>query len=132
MMDALAALPSELLDNYGIGAGTFGTDAVLSLSAELQRPFCFETDTLPYAQAELKIADCNIRYGKARFTDFGVDVQAVLRGNNLDDATATLRRLSIAGLLQSCSCRARLLILHRTFLSMQKFRDIAILKICHR
>ena len=23
---------------------------------------------------------------KARFTDFGVDVQAVLRGNNLDDA----------------------------------------------
>ncbi len=97
VMDALAALPSELLDSYGIGAGTFDTDAVLSLSAELQRPFCFETDTLPYAQAELKIADCNIRYGKARFTDFGVDVQAVLRGNNLDDATATLRRLSIAG-----------------------------------
>lgn len=97
VMDALAALPSELLDSYGIGAATFDTDAVLSLSAELQRPFCFETDTLPYAQAELKIADCNIRYGNARFTDFGVDVQAVLRGNNLDDATATLRRLSIAG-----------------------------------
>lgn len=95
--DILAALPEDMLKEYGVAPEVFSTDAVVRLSAELRRPFCVETDTVPYADAELVIPDCSVRYGKARFKDFGLDLHASLRGPDLDSASVCLRSFRIAG-----------------------------------
>lgn len=94
---ALAALGSETLKKYRLTAPTFATDARLGLEGRLLRPFCFETDTLPYAELRAKVGDCHLRYGAARFHDLALEAKMSLAGTNLDSAEVTVEKFTVAG-----------------------------------
>jgi len=95
--DALKFLGSETLKKYRLTAPNFATDARLALEARLLQPFCFETDTLPYAEVRARVEECKLRYGRARFHDLALDATVQLAGVNLDSAIVTVDKLTIAG-----------------------------------
>lgn len=95
--DALSALGSDNLKKYGLDAPGFSTDGRLAFDARLLRPFCFETDTLPYAEISAAIGECSVRYGRARFHNVAVDATMRLAGSDLDSAEITLKKLTVAG-----------------------------------
>lgn len=105
--EALAALGSETLARYRLTAPTFATDARLALDARLLRPFCFETDTIPYAEIRARIGECSLRYGQARFSDLSLDATLSLAGADLDSAVVTVDRFTVAGPATSLSVEGR-------------------------
>lgn len=95
--DVLTVLDEETRKKYRLKAPFFTTDASLSLTAELQRPYCPETDTVPYAEIKASIAECKLRYGKARIHSLSLEAAMMLAGDNLDSALVNVGRFTIAG-----------------------------------
>lgn len=95
--DALKLLPPARRREMGLDSAVFYTDATLTLNAELLRPFCVETDTLPYATVKAVMAPANLRMGQARMHDLALDVEAALNGTYPDSSTVTLNKFTVAG-----------------------------------
>lgn len=82
---------------YGLTPDSFTTDATIAIEAEITRPFNPDTDSIPYALINVTIPTSRLRYGKARFHDFHLDLGLDLRGNDPDSVLVNIRRLTIAG-----------------------------------
>ena len=95
--DALSVLGSETLRKYRLTAPFFETDARIGIEAVLDRPFCLETDTLPYAGIRAQIENSRLRYGNARFHDLALDATMRLAGPDLDSATVRVEKFTVAG-----------------------------------
>lgn len=91
----LACLPDSLAKPYGLDE--LQTDGVLSLRARLDSIFDLERDTVPYATLDLLMPECSVRYGKARFEKFAVDLGVYLKGNDINNAVIDLRSFDVAG-----------------------------------
>ena len=97
LTDALDMLSEDMRRSVGLDSASFNTDARLAFSAELLRPFCLETDTLPYASLKAAIEPAQLHMGPARLNNISLDLEAELKGNNADSATVTLNSLTFAG-----------------------------------
>lgn len=95
--EALVALDGETLRRLRLEAPFFTTDASLRLGAVLRRPFCFETDTIPYADLRAEVGECTLRYGRARFHNLSLDATVRLAGPDIDSVAVMIDRLTVAG-----------------------------------
>lgn len=93
--DALALLPPDMRRQYFLDQ--IHTDATLSATARLTRPYCAATDTLPYADVYIDVPECSLRMGRADLHSLMLDMEINLRGNNPDSARVTVRRLAASG-----------------------------------
>lgn len=73
------------------------TNATAALGLTLTRPYLLASGMLPYAIADLDIADCYLRWQKLDLRNLALSARAVIEGNNLDKATVDIRRLEVAG-----------------------------------
>ncbi len=101
--DALTVLPDGLRRSYGLLPGTFATDGSIGMTAVLTSPFVPARDSIPYADVNIAMADCRLRYGKADVRKLGFDMEIKLRGNDLDSAVVLLKRFDAAGPATSLS-----------------------------
>lgn len=97
LTDLVGLLPQTTRREYGLDSLHFGGNAALSVTGELLQPFNASTDSIPYAQATLKIEPSDITLGGRRFHNFSLDVNALLGGNNVDSTSVNIRRFTIAG-----------------------------------
>ncbi|MDE6134348.1 MAG: hypothetical protein K2F79_02095, partial [Muribaculaceae bacterium] len=95
--DLLSAVPSELRRKYSLEAPVLRTDATVAAEFVLTAPFVLGTDTIPCGVASVTVPDCSLRYGQADFRTLALDLRAVLKGNDPDQAVLEIGRLDIAG-----------------------------------
>lgn len=94
--DFATLLTEEMKRDFGL-AGDIASDGAVSLRAELTRPFSPSTDTIPYADIDIALPDCRLTAGPVRLENAALDLGVGLRGNELDSATVSLRRLALSG-----------------------------------
>lgn len=80
------------------------TDMVVGLRGRLTSPYCLtDTAAVPSFEASIKIPDCKVDYGRARFKRFGVDAAINFVGANPDKSVVNLKRLVVEGPATSIS-----------------------------
>lgn len=95
--DMLTLLPDSLRRANRLIAPYFTTDAAVSMTAELLKPFCMATDSIPDAKVTLTMPDSRLHYGKADIRQLGFDISATTHGQNLDSAVVGIHRVDVAG-----------------------------------
>ncbi len=95
--DLLTIVPDSLVRAYGLTDNNFQTNATLTACIELIHPFYPDRDSIPYANISFNLPDCEFKYGKAYIKQLGLDIDAHLKGNNIDSATFDIKRFEIAG-----------------------------------
>lgn len=93
--EAISLLPENMRKEYGLDH--LKTDAAISLTAKLTRPFATATDSIPYADVDVTIANCAVKFGQVDLRRLALDMQLQLRGNNLDSTKVILRHFDAAG-----------------------------------
>ena len=95
--DVLGVIPQEYVKRYKLYEPVFATDATFALDAKLTRPFSPGTDSIPYADIDLRISESALRYGNADIRKLTFDAGLQLRGDNSDSIRVFLRKLEVAG-----------------------------------
>lgn len=95
--DALTVLPDSLRRANRLVAPYFTTDGAIGLTAELDRAFTPVSDSIPTAHATITMKDCSLRYGRAELRQLGFDIEAAVKGPDLNAATVDILRLEAAG-----------------------------------
>ncbi|MDE6206368.1 MAG: hypothetical protein K2M55_00995, partial [Muribaculaceae bacterium] len=88
-------LPSQLLHREHIAGLT--TDAAIGADIKLLAPFSTATDSIPFADIDINMAPCSLRWQNVDLRRLALDVQIQLRGNDPDDACILLRNFEAAG-----------------------------------
>lgn len=97
--DVVERLPKE----YSLLVEGIVTDASLRIDVELTRPFVLSKDTIPSADVNVKIPNCKFNYGKLKVDKFSANLNASLKGNNLDDAVINIKKVALKGMGVDCS-----------------------------
>ena len=84
-------------EQYASEIKKLSTDLTLGLSAHLLRPYRPTVEKYPYADIDLTAEAAEVKYDRMNLHRLNLDAGASLRGEDLDRATLTLRRLSVAG-----------------------------------
>lgn len=93
--EAISLLPEKMRKEYGLTH--LKTDAAIALNAKLTRPFATDTDSIPYADIDITVANCAAKFGRVDLRRLALDMQLQLRGNNLDSTKVILRHFDAAG-----------------------------------
>lgn len=94
----LQSLLKHLPLDYRSKVKPLRTDMTVDLKARLTAPYRLaDTLSVPSVAMSLKIPDCRVEYGRARFKRFGIDVEAALNGVNIDKSTVNVKRLVVEG-----------------------------------
>jgi len=90
---ALARVPK----GAGLPKGIF-TDATVALKANLTRPYTVGGEqTMPFADIEVDIPDCKLKWQQLDIRQFMLSLQASVRGDDLNRATIDIGRCVMAG-----------------------------------
>ncbi len=73
------------------------TDGSIAVGLRLDSAYNTALAKLPQATADIIVGDCKAGYGRTHFKNVALDMSVTLRGDNLDRASAELRRLNVAG-----------------------------------
>lgn len=73
------------------------TDLTVGLSAKLLQPYRPMIDSIPHADIDLRADASRVRYDKLDLHRLSLDASLALRGDDLNRAEVTLRRLAVAG-----------------------------------
>ena len=85
LTDLLSTVPDSLKTSWGIG-DELQTTAKIGIGVKLVRPFNTGVETIPWADIAVAIPPSTIDYGATRFTDFGFDITAETRGDDINGA----------------------------------------------
>ena len=93
--DFIALIPDSIMSSADMRH--LKTDAELSLSVKLDSEFNIDRDSIPYATIGVNVNPCRLSFGQARLERLSAEVEAVLRGNDIDSALLKIEKLELAG-----------------------------------
>ncbi len=78
------------------------TNAMLEFGMQLTKPYNLATDTIPWAELNIGIPNCYLKYGELDVDNFTATVKTVLKGENLDDAVVEVNNVKMNGMGVDC------------------------------
>lgn len=87
-------LPKGLRDGFR----TLDTDMSVNISARLLRPFVItDSITVPWVEATVSIPDCRFSFETIDFRRLSAEIKAEVNGDDLNQSTVTVEKLSLNG-----------------------------------
>ncbi len=93
----LQLVPDSMLRSYGFRANRINTNLEFSLAAQSTAPYNLTTDLIPQADISLVISPGHFKHRQMRFEKIKGEMQAQLRGDNLNNATFIVKGLLLQG-----------------------------------
>lgn len=73
------------------------TDIETDISLKLLKPYRLDSDALPELQVALKIPGGTFNYDRIRLNNVRADIEAIVKGSDLDASTVNIRDLTVEG-----------------------------------
>ena len=102
--DVVARIPKE----YAAMLNGIKTNASLNLDLELQKPFYPSVDSIPSAEINITIPNCNFSYGNLVLDKFSANLNGTLNGNDLNKAVVDIKKVALEGLGVDCALSSKI------------------------
>lgn len=95
--DLLNLIPDSLRTRFGLEPDRISIGSNISARLVSHAPFNLNTDSVPNADLIVTLTPGPIRYDKLNFSKFGGEIEANMRGNDLDASSVTVRDVILEG-----------------------------------